>query len=170
MRSIIAVMGSTVAVIARPHWMPSNITWQSQNIMPKYITVIREIRRSRCNFVNSTFQYIATHCLLKCWDAYKGDKIFRHTSSTSSDFSNDDKQNTNDGRMKFTNRMAMSVCIVANSSETCRPASSKVGGLHDFRRTLRCKLDLMSSGILRTVVWCFVTDVSREPIGPIFKG
>jgi len=32
--------------------------------MPKYITVIREIRRRHCNFVDYIFQYIATHCLI----------------------------------------------------------------------------------------------------------
>jgi len=66
--------------------------------------------------------------------------------------------------------MAMPVCNVANSSETCRPASYKGDVLHDFRLTSRYKLDLLSSGILRSVVWYFVTDVSRESIGPIFKG
>jgi hypothetical protein len=31
-------------------------------------------------------------------------------------------------------------------------------------------LDLCSSGILRNVEWYFCTDVSGQPIGPIFKG
>jgi hypothetical protein len=32
------------------------------------------------------------------------------------------------------------------------------------------KWDLRSSGILRSVEWEFCTEVSRQPIGPIFKG
>jgi hypothetical protein len=42
--------------------------------------------------------------------------------------------------------------------------------LPDFRLPLRCGCDLRSSGILRTVEWWFCTDVSWQPIGPIFKG
>jgi hypothetical protein len=46
--------------------------------------------------------------------------------------------------------------------------------LHDFRRPPRCKWDLRFEGgggrILRGLVWYFLTDVSGQPIGPIFKG
>jgi len=34
----------------------------------------------------------------------------------------------------------------------------------------RCKWDLRSFGILHSVEWQFATDVSGQPIGPIFKG
>jgi hypothetical protein len=40
----------------------------------------------------------------------------------------------------------------------------------DFRLLTRCRWRLCSSGILRGVEWWFYTDVSGQPIGPIFKG
>ena len=42
--------------------------------------------------------------------------------------------------------------------------------MRDFRLPPWCRWDLRSSGILRSVEWQFCTDVSRQPIGPIFKG
>ena len=47
---------------------------------------------------------------------------------------------------------------------------TKCGIMRDFRLPPRCKRDLRSSGILRGVDWQLVTDVSVQPIGPIFKG
>jgi hypothetical protein len=40
--------------------------------------------------------------------------------------------------------------------------------LRDFRFTPRCRWYLRSSGILRCVEWSFWTDVSGQPIRPIF--
>jgi hypothetical protein len=40
----------------------------------------------------------------------------------------------------------------------------------DFRLPPRCRWDLRSSGILRSVEWQFCTEVSGQPIGPIFTG
>jgi hypothetical protein len=40
----------------------------------------------------------------------------------------------------------------------------------DFRLAQRCKRDLRSSGMLREVDWYLSTDVSRQLIGPTFKG
>jgi len=42
--------------------------------------------------------------------------------------------------------------------------------LHYFGLPPRCKLDLRSSGILRSVEWWFAKEVSGQPLGPIFKG
>jgi len=39
-----------------------------------------------------------------------------------------------------------------------------------FRLPPRSRCDLQSSGMLRSVCWYFLTDVSGEPIGPMFKG
>jgi hypothetical protein len=39
----------------------------------------------------------------------------------------------------------------------------------DFRLPPPCILDLHSSGILRAVEWYLVTEVSGQPICPIFK-
>jgi len=41
--------------------------------------------------------------------------------------------------------------------------------LRDFGHSPRCKCDLPSPGILRSVKPPFVTDVSGHPIGPFFK-
>ena len=40
----------------------------------------------------------------------------------------------------------------------------------DLRFRPWCKLNLNSSGVLRYVDWKLVTDVSEQPIGPIFMG
>jgi len=40
----------------------------------------------------------------------------------------------------------------------------------DFTPSTRCKWGLRSSGMLHSVDWWLVTDVSGPPIGPIFKG
>jgi hypothetical protein len=39
----------------------------------------------------------------------------------------------------------------------------------DFRLPPPCQWDLRCSGILRSVEWLFVADVSGQPLGPIFK-
>jgi len=48
--------------------------------------------------------------------------------------------------------------------------STVCSSMRDFRLPARCKWDLPSFGILRSVYWQFITDVSGQPIGPIFKG
>jgi hypothetical protein len=42
---------------------------------------------------------------------------------------------------------------------------------HNFGHifTCRCKRDLRSSGIVRSVEWYLCTDVSRQPIGPSLR-
>jgi len=40
----------------------------------------------------------------------------------------------------------------------------------EFRLPPRCRRDLRSSGILRSLEWQFLTDVAVQPIFPIFKG
>jgi hypothetical protein len=40
----------------------------------------------------------------------------------------------------------------------------------DFRLPQRCRWDLPSSGILRSLEWYFRTDVLEQPICPILKG
>jgi hypothetical protein len=42
--------------------------------------------------------------------------------------------------------------------------------IRDFRLPPRCRLDLLSSGILRSVECESFTDVSGQRIGPMFKG
>jgi hypothetical protein len=42
--------------------------------------------------------------------------------------------------------------------------------IRDFRLSPRCRWDLRSSGILRSDEFYFCTDVSGQPIGPVFKG
>jgi hypothetical protein len=42
--------------------------------------------------------------------------------------------------------------------------------LRDFRLLPQSRVDLRSYGILRSAEWQFHTDVSGQPIGPIFKG
>jgi hypothetical protein len=41
--------------------------------------------------------------------------------------------------------------------------------MRDFRLSPRCRWDLLCSGILRSLRWRFHTDVSGQPIGPVFK-
>jgi hypothetical protein len=41
--------------------------------------------------------------------------------------------------------------------------------MRDFRLPPRCERDLPSFGILRCVDWQLVTDVSVQPVCPIFK-
>jgi hypothetical protein len=42
--------------------------------------------------------------------------------------------------------------------------------MRDIRLSLLCKLDLSFSAVLRRVEWWLLTNVSAQPIGPIFKG
>jgi len=42
--------------------------------------------------------------------------------------------------------------------------------MRDFKLPPRCKWDLRYSAISRSVEWQFVTDVSGQTFGPIFKG
>jgi hypothetical protein len=58
----------------------------------------------------------------------------------------------------------------ASKSEQCRKKKHLFKILRDFRLPQRCKCDLHSSGVLRSVKWQFFTDVTGQPIGPIFKG
>lgn len=40
----------------------------------------------------------------------------------------------------------------------------------DFKLPSRCRWDLHTPGILHSVKWQFLTDVSEQPTGPIFNG
>jgi len=40
----------------------------------------------------------------------------------------------------------------------------------EFRLPAQCKWDMRCFGILRSVEWQFITDVSGQPIGVIFNG
>jgi len=42
--------------------------------------------------------------------------------------------------------------------------------MRDFRLPPRGRWELHSSGILRSELWQFLTDVSGQPISPVFKG
>ena len=42
--------------------------------------------------------------------------------------------------------------------------------MRDFRLRPQCKQDLRYSVMLRSEDWSLVTDVSRQPVGPILKG
>jgi len=57
-------------------------------------------------------------------------------------------------------------CLIGGTKRkaTCRCC------LHDFRLPPQCKWDLLSSGMLRSVEWLSVTDVSEQSIRPMFKG
>jgi hypothetical protein len=46
----------------------------------------------------------------------------------------------------------------------------RIINMPDFRLPRWCKWDLHCSGILCSIDWRFVTDISGQPIGPIFKG
>jgi len=47
---------------------------------------------------------------------------------------------------------------------------TKAFRISDFRLPPRSRWDLCSSGLLRSESWQFVTNVSTQPIGPIFMG
>jgi hypothetical protein len=42
--------------------------------------------------------------------------------------------------------------------------------MHAYSIPLLFRRDIRSSGMLRSVNWYFGTDVSRQPVGPFFKG
>ena len=65
----------------------------------------------------------------------------------------------------------MQPILASGGKPRIRYNSISIGTLQrDFRLPSRCKRDLRSSEMLRSVGYCLVTDVWKQPIGLIFKG
>ena len=69
-------------------------------------------------------------------------------------------------RNNISEHLAASVFwVVEEDQKSCKTKKD----MRDFRFSSRCRWDLHSSGILRSLGWRFHTDVSEQPIGSVFK-